>query len=575
MREELKNNLNIHFQIIYKDILDQNEILKLINKVLDLFENKDQGITEPNWSQKDIFLISYGDSIVETSDNKLKALSKFLNKYCKKYFNNVHILPFFPYSSDDGFSITDYEIVRPDLGNWQDMKLLSKDFRVMSDIVINHASIKSKYFKNFIENKEDTQNFFIKLKNVQEGYESVVRPRSSDLFKEYAINDETFYLWCTFSHDQVDFNFKNSKVLFFFIKLIHLYLKNGIRVFRLDAIAFLWKEYGTNCLNLPQTHEVVKLIRTLLNAYSKNTLLITETNLPNLENLSYFGENDEANAIYNFALPPLLLWTLVMGDSTAIRKWSMGMPPAKDNTSYFNFIASHDGIGLRPTEGILTDKERDTLVDIMTDFGGQTTKRKKVDNTESVYEINISLLDALKGTFFGTDHMQLERFICCHSMMLGIEGIPAIYIHSLVGSTNDYKQVEKTNNKRSINRRSWKFDEIDKLLSDKDSLNNQIYSELSKLIDIRKDQPAFHPNATQFTFNLGKNFFGFWRQSHDKRQSIFCISNVTNVFQYLDLSELNLISSNEWWDLISNEIIIDIKSTITLKAYQTMWITNY
>ena len=575
MREELKNNLNIHFQIIYKDILDQNEILKLINKVLDLFDNKDQGITEPNWSQKDIFLISYGDSIVETSDNKLKALSKFLNKYCKKHFNNVHILPFFPYSSDDGFSITDYEIVRPDLGNWQDMKLLSKDFRVMSDIVINHASIKSKYFKNFIENKEDTQNFFIKLKNVQEGYESVVRPRSSDLFKKYAINDETFYLWCTFSHDQVDFNFKNPKVLFFFIKLIHLYLKNGIRVFRLDAIAFLWKEYGTNCLNLPQTHEVVKLIRTLLNAYSKNTLLITETNLPNLENLSYFGENDEANAIYNFALPPLLLWTLVMGDSTAIRKWSMAMPPAKDNTSYFNFIASHDGIGLRPTEGILTDKERDTLVDIMTDFGGQTTKRKKVDNTESVYEINISLLDALKGTFFGTDHMQLERFICCHSMMLGIEGIPAIYIHSLVGSTNDYKQVEKTNNKRSINRRSWKFDEIDKLLSDKDSLNNQIYSELSKLIDIRKDQPAFHPNATQFTFNLGKNFFGFWRQSHDKRQSIFCVSNVTNVFQYLDLSELNLISSNEWWDLISNEIIIDIKSTITLKAYQTMWITNY
>jgi sucrose phosphorylase len=575
LREELKNNLNIHFQIIYKDILDQNEILKLINKVLDLFENKDQGITEPNWSQKDIFLISYGDSIVETSDNKLKVLSKFLNKYCKKYFNNVHILPFFPYSSDDGFSITDYEVVRPDLGNWHDMKSLSKDFRVMSDIVINHASIKSKYFKNFIENKEDTQNFFIKLKNVQEGYESVVRPRSSDLFKEYAVNDETFYLWCTFSHDQVDFNFKNPKVLFFFIKLIHLYLKNGIRVFRLDAIAFLWKEYGTNCLNLPQTHEVVKLIRTLLNAYSKNTLLITETNLPNLENLSYFGENDEANAIYNFALPPLLLWTLVMGDSTAIRKWSMGMPPAKDNTSYFNFIASHDGIGLRPTEGILTDKERDTLVDIMTDFGGQTTKRKKADNTESVYEINISLLDALKGTFFGTDHMQLERFICCHSMMLGIEGIPAIYIHSLIGSTNDYKQVEKTNNKRSINRRSWNYVEIDKLLSDKDSINNQIYSELSKLIDIRKDQPAFHPNATQFTFNLGKNFFGFWRQSHDKRQSIFCISNVTNVFQYLDLSELNLISSNEWWDLISNEIIIDIKSTITLKAYQTMWITNY
>ena len=264
-----------------------------------------------------------------------------------------------------------------------------------------------------------------------------------------------------------------------------------------------------------------------------------------------------------------------MGDSTALRKWSMGMPPAKDHTSYFNFIASHDGIGLRPTEGILTEKERNNLVDIMTDFGAKTTKRRKTDNTETVYEINISLIDAMKGTFQGSDHLQIERFICCHAIMLGLEGIPAFYIHSILGSTNDYEKLEQTKSHRSINRRSWKYDEIDGLLTNTDSFNSKIYNQLSKLIEIRKNQSAFHPNATQFTFNLGKNFFGFWRQSHDKRQSIFCVSNVTNVFQYLDLSELNLIASNEWWDLISNEIIIDIKSTITLKAYQTMWITNY
>ena len=211
----------------------------------------------------------------------------------------------------------------------------------------------------------------------------------------------------------------------------------------------------------------------------------------------------------------------------------------------------------------------------MTDYGARTTKRKKVDNTESVYEINISLIDALKGTFLGSDHMQIERFICCHAIMLGLEGIPAFYIHSILGSSNDYEKVKETNNNRSINRRSWQYEEIDKLLINKETKNSKIFHQLSKLIEIRKNQTAFHPNATQFTFNLGKNFFGFWRQSHDKRQSIFCISNITNVFQYLDLSELNLISSNEWWDLISNEIIIDIKSTVTLKAYQTMWITNY
>ena len=209
------------------------------------------------------------------------------------------------------------------------------------------------------------------------------------------IGNKKKYLWCTFGHDQIDLNFKNPEVLLFFIELIYLYLKNGVKVFRLDAVAFIWKEKGTNCLNLPQTHEVVKLIRTLLDNYNQNTLLITETNLPNLENLSYFGNGDEANAIYNFTLPPLLIWTLLMGDSTALRKWSMSMPPAKENTTYFNFIASHDGIGLRPTENILTNQERDTLIDIVKEFGGVISNRKKPDGTETVYELNIALLDAM------------------------------------------------------------------------------------------------------------------------------------------------------------------------------------
>lgn len=574
MNESLKTNLNIHFQTIYGEILDQNEILDLINEVLSLYNNQDYNQTDPYWSQEDVFLISYGDTFFEKKEKKLKSLSKFMNKYGYPNFNNLHILPFFPFSSDDGFSITDYEKVRDDLGEWSDIQSLSKKYKLMSDIVINHASINSKYFNEFIKGNEKFKDFFITIDDT-DGYENVIRPRSSDLFKEVEINQETFKLWCTFSHDQIDLNFKNPKVLLFFIKLIHFYLKNGIKVFRLDAIAFLWKEKKTTCLNLLQTHEIVKLIRTLLNAYSKDTLLITETNLPNLENLSYFGNSDEANSIYNFALPPLILWTLLMGDSTAIRRWSMGMPPAKDHTAYFNFIASHDGIGIRPTEGILTDNERTTLVNIIKDFGGDVSYRKNSDNTESVYELNIALLDAMKGTFKGIDHMQSERFVAAHAIMLSLEGIPAFYIHSIIGTHNDHELVKKTKNKRSINRKSWNFNEIDKLLADTKSQNFIIYNQLKKLIEIRKKQSAFHPNAIQFTFNLGANFFGIWRQSLDKKQSIFSVTNVTNVFQYLDLSELNLIESNEWWDLISNEIIIDIKQTISLKAYQTVWITNY
>ena len=565
--------VNSHLKIIYQNILSDEEINNLTVQIFEITPKVKNDTTSENWNESDIFLISYGDSIVSAKDKKLKTLKNFVDEFLKPHFSNIHILPFFPFDSDDGFSITDYKKVRDDLGNWEDISLLSKDYRVMADIVINHASKQSEYFQEFIRGNFEYKDFFISL-DEDEGFEEVVRPRSSDLFQEVEISNQKKYLWCTFSHDQIDLNFKNPRVLLFFIRLIYLYLRHGIKVFRLDAVAFLWKEKSTNCLNLPQTHEVVKLIRTILDNYNQNNLLITETNLPNLENLSYFGNGDEANAIYNFTLPPLLLWTLLMGDSSALRKWSMGMPPAKEHTTYFNFIASHDGIGLRPTENILTDQERGILIDIVKEFGGVISNRKKPDGTETVYELNIALLDAMKGTFKGIDHMQVDRFIACHAIMLSLEGIPAFYIHSVLGTTNDYELMKKNSQNRSINRKSWDINEIKNKLLDDKSINNQVYKSIINLVKIRKKQPAFHPNAIQFTFNLGKNFFGIWRQSLDKKQSIFSVTNVTNIFQYLDLTELNLIESEKWWDLMSSEDIDDIKSTIALKAYQTVWISN-
>ncbi|MFL2513907.1 MAG: alpha-amylase family glycosyl hydrolase, partial [Alphaproteobacteria bacterium] len=472
--------VNSHLKIIYQNILSDEEINNLTVQIFEITPKVKNDTTSENWNESDIFLISYGDSIVSAKDKKLKTLKNFVDEFLKPHFSNIHILPFFPFDSDDGFSITDYKKVRDDLGNWEDISLLSKDYRVMADIVINHASKQSEYFQEFIRGNFEYKDFFISL-DEDEGFEEVVRPRSSDLFQEVEISNQKKYLWCTFSHDQIDLNFKNPRVLLFFIRLIYLYLRHGIKVFRLDAVAFLWKEKSTNCLNLPQTHEVVKLIRTILDNYNQNNLLITETNLPNLENLSYFGNGDEANAIYNFTLPPLLLWTLLMGDSTALRKWSMGMPPAKEHTTYFNFIASHDGIGLRPTENILTDQERGTLIDIVKEFGGVISNRKKPDGTETVYELNIALLDAMKGTFKGIDHMQVDRFIACHAIMLSLEGIPAFYIHSVLGTTNDYELMKKNSQNRSINRKSWDINEIKNKLLDDKSINNQVYKSIINL----------------------------------------------------------------------------------------------
>jgi sucrose phosphorylase len=346
-----------------------------------------------------------------------------------------------------------------------------------------------------------------------------------------------------------------------------------VRIFRLDAIAFLWKEIGTNCLNLAQTHEMVRLFRTLIEQAQHDAIIITETNIPNRENLSYFGNADEAHCVYNFSLPPLLVNTLVTGNCTYLKQWMMSMPPARNGTAYFNFVASHDGIGLRPAEGLLSDTEINTLVTTMQDFGGHISWRALDNGDSKPYEINISLFDALQGTVGGTDDLGLQRFVCAHAIMLALEGIPAIYIHSLVGTRNDHQRVENSGHNRAINRHQWQYAQLEKQLADQDSSHHQVYSQLKQLLKIRRRQTAFHPNATQFTLHLGDQIFGFWRQSLNRQQSIFCISNISAQAQSLSLVDINLIDNENWHDLITGQPCT-LQLQIDMQPYQTLWITN-
>jgi sucrose phosphorylase len=351
-------------------------------------------------------------------------------------------------------------------------------------------------------------------------------------------------------------------------------MEQGVSIFRLDAIAFLWKELGTSCLNLPQTHEIVRLLRTLIQAKKPDSIIITETNIPNRENLSYFGNGNEAHWVYNFSLPPLLLNTLTTGNCRALKQWMMSMPPARFGTAYFNFIASHDGIGLRPAEGLLTTDEINHLVGVMEGFGGHTSWRNLEDGTKQHYEINISLFDAFRGTDLGKDQWQIDRFICAHAIMFALEGVPAIYLHSFLGTKNDYQRVKNSGHNRAINRHQWQYDDIVMELENRDSSHSQIFYRLKELIKIRRQQPAFHPNATQFTLHLSDHIFGFWRQSMDREQSIFCISNISKEIQTLVTSDINLIDNQTWIDLLDESESNQIADSITMRPYQTLWITN-
>lgn len=573
-RELLSSKIEHHLRVIYPDL----PLSDLVNEIMRIMRF-DTYIADPQphhnpWTQQDAVVITYGDSIKTPHEPPLRTLRDFMRQELNGYISSVHILPFFPWSSDDGFSVIDYMSVNEGHGTWDDISAIAGDFSLMADLVINHCSARSRWFDNFKKQIDPGKDYFIEV-DPELDLSDVVRPRTSPLLRPTETLDGTRYVWCTFSHDQVDLNFANPDVLLEFIRIIRFYLDRGVKLFRLDAVAFLWKELGTRCINLPQTHEVVRLIRSLVEYCDPEAVIITETNLPNRENLAYFGNANEAHVIYNFSLPPLLLYTLASGNSTYLRHWLMSMPPAQNGTTYLNFIASHDGIGLRPAEGLLSDDEIDQLAQLMDSFGGKVSMRTVSREVVRPYELNIALYDACKGTIHsGEDEWQFARFICAHAIMMTLEGIPAFYIHSLFGTTNDYQRLEHSAQSRAINRHQWDLTTLKQSLEDMNCHHARVFSEIKHLLAIRRHQPAFHPNATQFTLQLGEKIFAYWRQSHDREQSIFCINNICDETLTLSLSDLNLIALDEWFDLLSNTQYHNLQGEVTLSPYQSLWMTN-
>lgn len=525
------------------------------------------------WSQKDSILISYGDSLLDGHHKPLDLLHDFLIDKLHGVINGVHILPFFPFTSDDGFSVIDYEKVNSSLGTWSDIQRISTDFTLMSDLVLNHVSSQGKWFNEYRQGHKPYDNFFYEA-SPQDDLTATVRPRSTPLLQAVETSRGQRHVWCTFSHDQIDLNFESPDVLIEIIRIIRLHVEMGVRIIRLDAVAFIWKEPGTSSIHLPQTHAIVKLLRALADHADEDIILLTETNVPKAENLSYFGSRDEAHMIYNFPLPPLILHGLQSGTAKYLNQWQTTMPPAPMGCAYLNFTASHDGIGMRPAEGLLPSSEIKSMVDTVTAAGGKASMRMLEDGSEAIYELNCTYFDALGNTFHGSDEFHIARFLASQTIVMSLEGVPAFYIHSLLATPNDQEGVINRNMNRAINRHRWDYPTLRGKLTNPETNQAKVLSALSERLRLRSRQLAFHPNATQFTLRLDERIFGIWRQSLDRSQSVFALHNVSSDEVTVSCADLNLIADEQWLDILSGETITAEQQTLTLSAYQCRWITN-
>lgn len=524
------------------------------------------------WSERDALVITYGNSIVDGQHKPLDLLRDFLERRLKGAVNGVHILPFFPYTSDDGFAVTDYTKVDPSLGDWPDIRRIGAEFSLMSDMVLNHVSSQGVWFNAYRQGQPPFDRFFMEA-SPEEDLSAVVRPRTSPLLREVSTSMGPRHVWCTFSHDQVDLDFRNPAVLLEILRILRLHIDQGVRIIRLDAVAFVWKVPGTPSIHLPQTHAIVKLMRVLADFATEKVILLTETNVPKAENLSYFGRRDEAHMVYNFPLPPLVLHALLAGNARHLRRWLRAMPPAPLGCAYFNFTASHDGIGLRPVEGILPPEDISHLITAVRAAGGLVSMRALSDGTEAPYELNCGYFDALSRSFGGETARHIERFLCAQTLVMALEGIPAFYIHSLLATPNDLEGVARRGMNRAINRHRWDYPTLRARLAEPESNQARVLGEMQRRLRLRAAQPAFHPNATQLTLQLDDRLLGLWRQSLDRQQSIFALHNVSDEVVEIEAWQLNLIDDEEWRDLLSGEAV-QPDGRLTLAPYQVRWISN-
>jgi len=535
----------------------------------------------PSVNQCACLLITYADTVQKPSEPSLAVMGRFLEARIGKAVTHLHILPFCPSSSDDGFSVIHFRTVNPQFGQWSDLQKLSQSYDLVFDMVLNHVSIRSGWFQDYIAGIAPGRDYFIEA-DPNNDFSKIVRPRSSPLLTPIQTYTGVKNVWTTFSADQIDLNYANHNVLFEMLDIIMFYIAMGARVLRLDAVAYLWKRTGTNGLNLPETHEIVRLFRDMLALNAPDVRLLTETNLPHAENLSYFGDGDEAHWIYQFSLPPLLLHALTRGTARYLAAWAEKLPLPPSGCAFLNITGTHDGIGIRPLEGLIPESEIDALVNHIVKLGGRVSTRRTASGADAPYELNSTWFDALGGIAGDTPVLHMARFLCAQAILMALKGIPAVYFNTLIAAANDHALAGRTGMNRSLNRGKWQLTDLDAMLADPTSTASRSLAAHLRMLKIRAQHPAFHPDAPQKVAAVTDAVLGIERAALDGTvlslpngtERILALANLGG--QPADLSRV-ILQARGWQshgttDLLTGQRIVSRDGAIALGAYAVIWL---
>ncbi len=428
-----------------------------------------------------IQLITYPDSM----GANLPELHYVLRKFFSKAVHGVHILPFYPSSSDRGFAPKTYDEVDPAFGTWEDVEKIGQDFDLVIDFMVNHISRQSIFFQDYVEKgpaSEYADMFlsfdkmipggFIQEEDLEKVYTRKPRPHYQQLERP---NGTLEKIWCTFDYEQIDLDYDSPKTREVMRKFLIRLARNKPKMIRLDAIAYTTIELGTNCFFVePKIWEYLDWFDDYASAF--DTEILPEVH----EHFSYqFKLAKKGYWCYDFSLPMLVLHCLYMKTTRRMKSWLKKCPRKQITT-----LDTHDGIGVVDVQDLLNQEEIDQTIEQLYEKGSNVKKTYSGPEYQNldVYQVNCTYYSAL-----GCND---DAYIVARTIQFFTPGIPQVYYVGLLAGENDIELLEKTRLGRNINRHNYTLKEI------REDIQKPVVQRLLKLMEFRNSYPAFNGEFT-------------------------------------------------------------------------------
>ncbi len=431
-----------------------------------------------------IQLCTYADRF---GQGDLVTLQNLLNNQFAGVFGGVHLLPFyFPIDgADAGFDPVDHTQVDNRLGGWNNVKDLSESYDVMADVIVNHVSSNSLAFKDYLKNAEDSvyADLFLTYEKVfptgatQEQLVNLYRPRPGLPFSKIKLaNGKEELFWTTFTADQIDIDVFSEAGKNYLLSILDKLEQANVKMIRLDAAGYAVKKAGSRCFMTDETFDFIESFSTM--AADRGIEVLVEIHAHYLTQVAIAKK---AGWVYDFALPPLLLHTLIAKNSKSLQAWYEISP-----RNAVTVLDTHDGIGIIDIaaekgvgSGLLTNDEVNELVENIHSNSGHTSRKATgaAASNLDLYQVNCTYYEAL-----GKDD---QAYLLARLIQFFSPGIPQVYYVGLLAGENDMALLEKTGVGRDINRHYYSLDEIES------ALRRPVVANLIALMKFRNSHPAF------------------------------------------------------------------------------------